>query len=168
MTAELLRLRLLVAGAAFATVAVTGLPDFRPVAGGPATLAAGLGVAVVLFVVLAGAPRLPAEWHRVPLVAGYLAAGAAVEELLWRGLGLAALSSLVGAVAALMLTSIGFALAHAPALGRRCSVHLAHRSRLRCGVRAGRVACGRRSRTPGYNVLVDLGVRAGREREGAR
>ena len=167
MTAELLRLRLLVAGAAFATVAVTGLPDFRPVAGGPATLAAGLGVAVVLFVVLAGAPRCPAEWHGVPLVAGYLAAGAAVEELLWRGLGLAALSSLVGAVAALMLTSIGFALAHAPALGRRCSVHLLTGA----GFGAAFVLAGLPAAVAahaGYNALVDLGVRAGREREGAR
>jgi membrane protease YdiL (CAAX protease family) len=162
MVAEVLRRRLLVTGVAFAAAAAIGLPDFRPVTSGSGSAAIGLAIGFGLFVLLAGAPRAPGELRGTSVRVAYLTAGAALEELLWRGLGLATLVPPLGAVAALSVTSAGFALSHTRLLGRRCVVHLLTGAGfgsafLVAGLPAAVAAHA------GYNVLVDLGVRAERE-----
>jgi membrane protease YdiL (CAAX protease family) len=124
MAAELLRRRLLVLGVTLTAAAAIGLPGFRPAVRSPVGLAIGLLVGLVLFVVLAGRPRLPALHRGQVARLAYLSTGAALEELLWRGLLLAALASWTGRGAALAATTVGFATWHVGVLGRRAFVHL--------------------------------------------
>jgi membrane protease YdiL (CAAX protease family) len=163
MFAEVLRRRLLVTGVAFTAAAAIGLPVFRPVAAGPGSVAIGLAVGVALFVVLAGMPRVPGDFRGACLRVTYLAAGAGLEELLWRGLALAALAPALGTVAALAVTSAAFALSHARLLGRRCAVHLLTGAGFGAAFLVAGLPAAVAAHT-GYNVLVDLAVRAERER----
>jgi hypothetical protein len=69
----------------------------------------------------------------------------------------------LGFVAALLISSAGFEIWHAPALGRRCVVHVItglgfSGAFLVGGLGAAVLAHGT------YNVLVDWGVQAGRSR----
>jgi membrane protease YdiL (CAAX protease family) len=95
-----------------------------------AELAAASGpvCGATLFVALSGGrlPRARPAGRLVPLAIRWasIVSLAAVEELVWRGLALAWLLPALGPIAALLLTSVGFALWHGPVLGRRCAVHV--------------------------------------------
>jgi membrane protease YdiL (CAAX protease family) len=121
----------------------------------------------VVFSLLAGG-RLPAalppgkpaaivrRWASLGLAAG-------LEEAVWRGLVLAGLSIVAGALGALAASAAGFAAWHRRALGRRCAVHVLTGAAfgaafLLGGLVAAVVAHGV------YNVLVDWAVQAGGSR----
>lgn len=83
----------------------------------------GAAVGVLLLVVLSGGvPR-----RRVrPATGAALAAGGAIEEVLWRGVVFARLAPPLGPTAAIAVTVVGFAASHLPAFGLRGGVvHLA-------------------------------------------
>jgi membrane protease YdiL (CAAX protease family) len=61
----------------------------------------------------------------IALRSTYLTVRSALEELAWRGFVLGVLARTVTAVPALLLSSIGFALAHASIVGRQKLVHVA-------------------------------------------
>jgi membrane protease YdiL (CAAX protease family) len=126
---------------------------------GPGGVATGLTAGLVLFVLLAGAPRLPADLRGTALQVASLTAGAGVEELAWRGVGLAALARPLGTAGALGVTSAAFACAHAGILGRRCAVHLLTGAGFGTAFFIGGLPAAVAGHA-GYNVLVDLGVRA--------
>lgn len=162
MAAELLRRRLLVVGLALAVVAAVGLPAFRPIVEGPLSAPFGLAVGLVLFGVLAGRPRLPVSRAGLLGRGLYLAAGAGIEELLWRGYVFAALVPPLGTAAALAVTTVGFASAHVGLLGRSAAIHLL----TGVGFGGAFVVAGLPAATcahAGYNVLVDLAVRSVQE-----
>ncbi len=95
---------------------------------------------------------------------GYLAAAAAFEEVLWRGLALGALLSRFGSAVALAATSAGFALWHVRSLGRRSTIHCA----TGCSFGAAFLYGGLAAAIPAhgvYNILVDLGVQTERDRK---
>ncbi len=130
-------------------------------------LASGPICGAALFVVLAGGsiPRsgIAARPAAITLRWLWLAAAAALEELVWRGLALAGLALAIGPLGALLVSSAGFAAWHAPALGRRCAVHIVTGlgfggSFLLGGLAAAVLAHGT------YNVLVDWAVHAQRNR----
>jgi membrane protease YdiL (CAAX protease family) len=161
VAAELVRRRLIVLGTALAAVAGVGLPAFRPLETNPAAASVGPVVALALFAVLAGRPRLPAMRRGLCVRLTYLAAGAALEELLWRGVLLAALAPWAGRAGALAATTAGFAASHVGLLGPRANVHFLTGASfggafLLAGLPAAVAAHA------GYNVLVDLGVQAER------
>ena len=93
-----------------------GLPGLEPLVRGWWTPVLGVPVALALFAaVLRRRPvRRPS-----PLAGAMLAAGAALEELFWRGLVLGALAIAAGAAGALALSSACFACVH-----RRRGLHL--------------------------------------------
>ncbi len=160
--AEILAGRLLLWTTAFAAAAILGLPSWSPAIDGARALPAGLGAGVVLFVALAGWPRRPRGSPGATFArAGWLTAAAAFEELVWRGLALAALLPRLGTAAALAVTSAGFALSHRHQ-GRGAAVHLATGATFGAAFVCAGLApaiCAHAT----YNVLVDLGVRAERE-----
>jgi membrane protease YdiL (CAAX protease family) len=118
-----------------------------------------------LFVALAGG-RLPHA--RVSARPGALAlrwlslgALAGLEELVWRGLALAALALALGSAAALVLSSVGFAVWHAPALGRRCAIHTVTGLSFGSAFLVGGIAAAVLAHAI-YNVLVDWAVQVER------
>lgn len=134
---------------------------------GDVGVASGPICGAALFVALAGGrlprARLPASTRAVALRWLWLGTLAALEELAWRGLVLAGLALALGIPVALLLSSVGFAVWHAQALGLRCAVHLITgvgfgTAFLVGGLGAAMLAHGT------YNVLVDWGVHAERSR----
>jgi membrane protease YdiL (CAAX protease family) len=129
-------------------------------------LGVGLGSGWALFFVLAGG-RLPSRLPRAPSGALtlrwlWLATRASGDELIWRGLVLAGLAVALGTAAALVLSAVGFAVWHAPLLGRRCALHAITGAGfggafLLAGLGGAALAHGT------YNVLVDWAVQARRE-----
>jgi membrane protease YdiL (CAAX protease family) len=162
VAAELVRARLLLWATAFVGAAAVGLvpaPSARPsLLGGPA-------IGAALFVLLAaGRPRAPDRPAAVLVArAAYLVAAAAFEELLWRGLALALISSRVGPLAALASTSVAFALWHRRSLGRQRAVHAATGLGFGAAFLWGGLAASILAHAV-YNVLVDLSVQAQRRR----
>jgi membrane protease YdiL (CAAX protease family) len=162
MVAELVGGRILLWATVFGGAAAAGLVS--PPSAGPGLLG-GLAIGAGLFVLLAGdRPRAP---ERPPAVlvarATYVVAGAAFEELLWRGLGLALLSPWVGSLAALVLTSVAFALWHRRSLGRRRVIHAVTGLAFGGAFLLGGLAAAILAHAV-YNVLVDLRVQAERRR----
>jgi len=160
---EILAGRLLLWATAFGAAAALGLPASTPAIGGAGALLTGLAAGAALFVALAGRPRRPRGRPGATLVrTGWLTAAAAFEELVWRGVVLAALLPRLGIAAALAVTSGAFALSHRHQ-GRGAAIHLATGAMFGATfVYAGLAAaiCAHAA----YNLLVDLGVRAERER----
>jgi len=138
-----------------------GLPAFRPQLAGAAPVLVGPVVGLATFAALAGRPRRPRAIDRVVAArALWLSAGAAFEELVWRGFLLGALALRIGVSGALLASSAAFALAHRGRTGRPTHLFtgLAFGSAFVC---AGLVAAiGAHA---AYNVLVDLAVQAERE-----
>jgi membrane protease YdiL (CAAX protease family) len=93
---------------------------------------------------------LALRWLWLGLVAG-------LEELVWRAGALASLALATGPAVALVLTSAGFALWHRPALGRRCTVHLATGLGFGATFLVGGLAAAILAHAV-YNVLVDWAV----------
>lgn len=149
--------RLLLWGTALVAALVVGMPPFRPALPGGIGVPAGAAAGLVLFVALAGVPilRMPAL-----LPALWVAAGASFEELVWRGLGMGLLAGTVGVVAALAITTAGFALAHR--YRPRARIHLftgvTFGSAFACGGLAAAIAAH-----SAYNLLVESALRAARE-----
>jgi CAAX protease family protein len=160
LAAELVRGRLLLWGAAFVASAAAGLVP-PPKAG--LGLLGGLAIGAGLFVLLAAdRPRAPDRPAAVLVTrAAYISAAAAFEELLWRGLALALISSRAGPVVALVLTSVAFALWHRRSLGRRRAVHAATGLGFGLAFLWGGLASSILAHAA-YNVLVDLSVQAER------
>jgi membrane protease YdiL (CAAX protease family) len=163
MAAELLRRRVLVCGVTIGVVTAVGLPSCHPFVTGLIAVPIGLLAGSALFAALAGVPRLPGMRRSLPVRLAYLAAGAALEEVLWRGFLLAALMPSLGRAAALGISAVGFAAAHVGALGRQAAVHLLTGTGfggafLIAGLPAAIAAHAV------YNTLVDLGVESVAER----
>jgi membrane protease YdiL (CAAX protease family) len=130
-------------------------------------VASGPLCGAVLFVALARGrvPRARPFARSRALTLRWLSLGvlAAFEEVVWRGLVLTGLALALGPAAALLISSAGFAAWHAPALGRRCVVHVITglgfgSAYLLGGLGAAVLAHGT------YNILVDWGVHAERSR----
>ena len=92
-----------------------------------------------------------------------IGAEAGLEEVVWRGLVLGGLLTLVGPIGAIAVSSAGFAVCHGPALGRRCGVHLVTGSGFGIAFLAGGLA-GAVLAHGVYNALVDWAVHAERVR----
>jgi membrane protease YdiL (CAAX protease family) len=129
----------------------------------------GLGVLLgpAAFVLLTGGrvplalPR-PVGWTMV-VRALNLAAIAAFEEIVWRGVVLGGLLILVGPWPALGLSTAGFALSHWPSLRGRCAIHAVTGA----AFGAAFLVAGLLAAMLGhalYNVLVDWAVAAERAR----
>ena len=162
MSGAVVRGRLLLWATAFAAAAIVGLPRRSSPLDGPAAVAIGAAAGLALFVVLAGRPRRPRRRPGLTVArSAWLSAGAAFEEVLWRGLALALLLPRVGMAAALGATSTGFALSHRHQ-GRGGAVHF-----VTGGVFGATFVCAGLAAAiaahASYNVLVDLGVLAERE-----
>ncbi len=123
----------------------------------------GPAVGIGLFVLLAHAApavRLPPRGRRVLVArAAYLAAAAAYEEILWRGVALAALVPVFGSLGALAVTCAGFAASHHRSHGRRSIVHLATGGGFGGAFLCGGLAAAILAHVT-YNLLVDLAVQA--------
>jgi ABC-2 type transport system ATP-binding protein len=90
----------------------------------------------------------------------YLTVRSALEELAWRGFVLGVLARTVTAVPALLLSSIGFALAHASIVGRQKLVHVATGAAFgSVYLLTGRLASAISAHAV-YNVLIGLAVEA--------
>jgi membrane protease YdiL (CAAX protease family) len=126
-------------------------------------LALGLLAGVALFALLARAlPRIPARLDgRLVARAVVLAVWAALEELIWRGLVLGGLAGSIGPLAALVVSSLGFALWHRPRLGGRSAVHVLTGGCFGATFLAGGLAASVLAHWS-YNVLVDVAVEAAR------
>lgn len=126
-------------------------------------LAVGLLAGTALFVFLARArPRSPARLDaRLAVRVLVLALWAALEELIWRGLVLGGLAGSIGPLAALVLSSAGFAVWHRPRLGSRCAVHVLTGGGFGAAFLAGGLAASILAHWS-YNVLVDVAVEAAR------
>lgn len=160
MANDVLRGRLLLWATAFVAALGLGLPAFRPALGNRESLLVGPSVGAILFRCLAGAARPRLRAPSIPRAA-WLAASAAFEELAWRAVALAALAAWLGVLAALVVTSIGFAAAHRAQLGRRARVHLLTGA----GFGAAFVCAGLAAAIAAhwvYNLLVDLALRSDR------
>jgi membrane protease YdiL (CAAX protease family) len=125
--------------------------------------ASGPMCGAALFVALAGGKvprrRIAGRPRAVALRWLGLVGMASLEELVWRGLVLAGLALAVGPLAALLASAGGFAVWHAPSLGRRCVVHVITglgfgSAFLLGGLPAAALAHGT------YNLLVDWAVHA--------
>jgi membrane protease YdiL (CAAX protease family) len=130
-------------------------------------VAAGPFCGAALFVALAGGrvPRARPTARPRALTLRWLCLGllAALEELVWRGLVLTALTLACGAAAALLISSAGFAVWHAHVLGRRCVVHMITGLGFGSAFLVGGLGAAMLAHAT-YNVLVDWGVHAGRSR----
>jgi membrane protease YdiL (CAAX protease family) len=104
-------------------------------------------------------PGLAVRW-------GGLAVGAALEELVWRGIVLGGLAAAVGPLPALAISSLGFAVWHWPSVGRRCLVHVATGGAFGAACLLGGLATAVVAHAV-YNLLVDWAVLAHR-REAAQ
>ena len=92
-----------------------------------------------------------------------LVATAALEELVWRGIVLRGLVVLVGLWVALAVSSVAFAIWHAPALRGRCAVHLVTGGTFGGAFLVGGIVAAMLAHTI-YNLLVDWAVQAERAR----
>jgi membrane protease YdiL (CAAX protease family) len=148
-----------------AFIAAAGAGLVAPPNVGPG-LVGGLVIGAGLFVLLAGdRPHAPKRPLGIILArAAYLVGAAGFEELLWRGLALGLGSHWVGPLAALALTSVGFALWHHRSLGRRWGVHGATGFGFGAAFIFGGLAASILAHAV-YNVLVDLSVQADTGRE---
>ena len=161
MTNDVLRGRLLLWATAFVAVLGLGLPAFRPALGNRESLLVGPSVGALLFFGLAGAARPRLRAASITRAAR-LAASAAFEEVAWRAVALAALAAWLGVLAALVVTTIGFAGAHRPRLGNRARVHLLTGA----GFGAAFVCAGLVAAIAAhwvYNLLVELALRGAGE-----
>lgn len=124
-------------------------------------VASGPLCGAVLFAALARGrlPRghLSARRRTLALRWLWLGALAGLEELVWRGLALAGLALTLGPVAALVVSSIGFAAWHAPELGRRSAVHAVTGFGFGSAFLVGGIAAAVLAHAI-YNVLVDWAV----------
>jgi membrane protease YdiL (CAAX protease family) len=160
LAAELVRARLLLWATAFLAAVATGL--VVPASPGLGFLA-GPAIGIALFVILArDRPHVPERPVAVVAARGaYLFAGAAFEELLWRGLGLVLLADLTGPLVALALTSGAFALWHRRSCGRQSAVHVLTGLAFGGAFFVGGLVAAILAHAS-YNVLVDLSVQAKR------
>jgi membrane protease YdiL (CAAX protease family) len=130
-------------------------------------LAVGPLAGVAAFVVLAGGrcPRPRAFLLRRAVALRWLGLGAiaGLEEVVWRGLVLGGLRIAIGPVAALVLSSAGFAFWHRPALGRRCGAHLVTGAAFGTAFLAGGLVAAILAHWI-YNLLVDWAMHAERAR----
>jgi ABC-2 type transport system ATP-binding protein len=115
--------------ACVAVVVAIGLPAPEGVVGLWIALPGGVLAGSLLFAVLSrgGLPNGVFRRERAAALtarSGYLVLRSAVEEILWRGLGIGATAPLIGTLPALVLTTVGFAVWHLPKLGRYSAVHL--------------------------------------------
>jgi Type II CAAX prenyl endopeptidase Rce1-like len=161
VTDDVIRGRLLLWATALVAALAVGLPAFRPELQGRASVLVGPAVGAGLFLGLAGT-RFPE--FRAPTIAraAWLGASAAFEELAWRAVALAVLAAWMGVLAALVVTSVGFAAAHQARLGRRARVHVLTGA----GFGAAFVCAGLVAAIAAhwvYNLLVDLALRGERE-----
>jgi membrane protease YdiL (CAAX protease family) len=122
---------------------------------------------VALFLALTGG-RLPharprARPHALTLRWLSLGVLAALEEVVWRGLVLSGLTLALGTAAALAVSSAGFALWHAPELGRRCAVHVVTGLGFGGAFLVGGLGAAIAAHAT-YNVLVDWAVHSERAR----
>ena len=122
---------------------------------------------VALFLVLIGG-RLPHARLRArppALTLRWLSLGvlAALEETVWRGLILSGLTLALGTAVALAVSSAGFAIWHAPELGRRCAVHVVTGLGFGGAFLVGGLPAAIAAHTT-YNALVDWAVHAERAR----
>ncbi len=136
------------------------------------SFAAAVFTAIGLFVFFSGESRIarpiPAD-RRLELArkSALLAAWAAAEELLWRGLVLGRASESIGVPAACVLSVGGFALAHLPHQGRRAvAVHLVTGSAFAAVYLATRSLVAAIVCHALYNILVAAAVEADRAGEG--
>jgi membrane protease YdiL (CAAX protease family) len=130
-------------------------------------LALGPVVGVAVFFLLAGG-RLPCPRRGVfglPQTLRWLRLGveAGLEERIWRGLVFGGLLVAIGPVAALAVSSAGFALWHQPALGRRCAVHVVTGTGFGAAFLAGGLSAAILAHGV-YNALVDWAVHGERAR----
>jgi membrane protease YdiL (CAAX protease family) len=103
---------------------------------------------------------LPRPFGRALLVRWLgLGAGAALEEVVWRGIVLGGLAAVVGPWPALAASSAGFALWHWPSLRRRCAVHVVTGLAFGAAFLAGGLVAAVLAHAI-YNLLVDWAVRA--------
>jgi membrane protease YdiL (CAAX protease family) len=120
---------------------------------------------VVLFLALTGGrlPRVRPRARPRALTMRWLSLGvlAAFEEVVWRGLVLTGLALALGAAVALVLSSAGFALWHAPELGRRCTVHTLTGFGFGGAFLVGGLGAAIAAHAT-YNLLVDWAVQAER------
>jgi membrane protease YdiL (CAAX protease family) len=119
------------------------------------------------FLLLAGGRfplALPRPFGRA-VVLRWLALGATagIEEVVWRGIVLGGLMILVGPLAALAVSSAGFAVWHWSSLRARCAVHLVTGAAFGCAFLAGGLPAAMLGHAL-YNVLVDWAVHAERAR----
>jgi ABC-2 type transport system ATP-binding protein len=126
---ELLVGRMVGWAACVATALAVGLPGPDGVVALPIVLPSAILAGALLFAGLSGG-RVPIRVFRRERAAaltargGYLVLRSAVEEIVWRGLGIGALAPLIGTLPALVLTTVGFAASHVPKLGRSSVTHL--------------------------------------------
>jgi ABC-2 type transport system ATP-binding protein len=126
---ELLVGRMVGWAACVATALAVGLPHPDGVVALPIVLPSAILAGALLFAALSRG-RVPIRVFRRERAAaltargGYLVLRSAVEEIVWRGLGIGALAPLIGTLPALVLTTVGFASSHAPKLGRSSVTHL--------------------------------------------
>jgi membrane protease YdiL (CAAX protease family) len=134
---------------------------------GELALGAGPVCGATLFVALAGGrlPRARPAGRPRSLAIRWVWIGslAALEELLWRGLALASLARTLGPIAALLLTSVGFAFWHRRSLGRRCAVHVVTGAGFGAAFLVGGLVSAMLAHAI-YNVLVDWAVQVERRR----
>jgi membrane protease YdiL (CAAX protease family) len=88
-----------------------------------------------------------------------LGAGAALEEVVWRGIVLGGLAAAVGPWPALAASSAGFALGHWFSVRRRCAIHLVTGLAFGAAYLAGGLVAAILGHAI-YNLLVDWAVRS--------
>ena len=100
-----------------AIVATLGIYLGEPRVAWPVALASGAAAGLALTLVLAGGfpprERTVAADRRLVLVCAVVVVASACEEIVWRGFGIGELSGTLGTVAAFVVSTAGFALAHA-------------------------------------------------------
>jgi membrane protease YdiL (CAAX protease family) len=131
-------------------------------------LAIGPLAGAALFLVLAGGrlpprPRTRLLGHTLAVRWLGLGAKAGLEEAVWRGLVLGGLVVAIGPAFGLVLSSLGFALWHWPALGARCGVHVLTGATFGTACVAGGLTAAIVAHAT-YNILVDWAVHADRAR----
>ena len=157
-----------------AVAVVAGTPSgSRAVLVDAQALAPAIGVlaGIALFAALArGMPQLGAlHRSRAPAIAArsaFLGGRAAVEELVWRAYVFGGLTVAIGAGAAFVLSTVGFALSHMAVHGRRWPIHLVTGGTFG-GVYYATGSLGAAiAAHAAYNVLVGLAIEAAKDRPG--